>query len=417
MLKSLILTIFLIILLSGCTNNNNVETCQNEIIFKNWSECNGGIQARIKMVFDCVNGSLISESIEKQDCEIPCISNWSCTEWSECSKNSIQFRTCRNLNNCINSTNITDIPNLNQTCTFNNPCLNISDSKLKEECNSLVYNFNKYCHNITDSAISESCLFSYAYIYSNFNTCDLINTSNPRNTCKAVVNLDKSYCNILPPDNRSDCNYQIDLRYQYLAVTKSNPSFCNNIQNTNLKSNCVINSKTYENYRDDINSCKTYSYDINSSYYQTSAACFMYHIKNSFNNSVCQNVGEFKIDCDAIKLNNLSFCYDQSGNKRDWCLANFAYYYNNIGLCRDATSEENCIYTVGYWFKEIDYCLAIKDATKKNSCINSFVNFCEENINNCPSINYCSLITDANNKNTCIMKKVKNDIKFNNKIW
>jgi hypothetical protein len=61
--------------------------------------------------------------------------------------------------------------------------------------------------------------------------------------------------------------------------------------------------------------------------------------------------------------------------------------------------------------------LAIKDTSKNSACINSYVNYCEENINNCPSINYCSLITDSNSKNTCILKKVKNEIKFNNKVW
>ncbi|MFA5303382.1 MAG: hypothetical protein WC393_02495 [Candidatus Nanoarchaeia archaeon] len=419
MLKQLMLASFLVIIILGCTTN--ISTCENEVVFKNWSDCNGGIQARIKMVFDCNNGSLIYEGIEKQDCVMPCVSNWSCTEWSECPKEENQFRSCTDLNNCFNdsdSLNITNGPNSTQKCVFNNPCLNISDSKMKEECNSLVYNSNKYCYNITESLSSESCLYSYAYIYSNFNTCDLINTSASRNTCKAVINLDKSYCNILPPDNRSDCNYEVDLRYQYLAITYSNPSFCNSIQSSNVKSNCLSNSGIYETYRDDMNDCKTFSFVNSSSNYQSSTACYIYHIKNSENSSVCNDVGYFiRDDCNALIQNNLSFCYDKSGSERDWCLANFAYFYNNIRICRDAANEENCIYTVGYWFKEIDYCLAIKDTSKNSACINSYVNYCEENINNCPSINYCSLITDSNSKNTCILKKVKNEIKFNNKVW
>jgi hypothetical protein len=432
MLKPLILTIFLLIIISGCTSNI-IKTCQDEIIYKNWTECNQGIQARIKMVFDCNNGSLIYEGIEKQDCIIPCISNWECNDWNECSKNNIQIRDCTDLNGCINESyilknnisrtcddliNCTGIPILNKSCTFNNPCLNISDSNLREECNSLVYNSNNYCYNISDSILAESCLFSYSYIYSNFNTCDLINSSIARNTCEAVINLDENYCDRLPPENRSDCYYEIDLRYNYLAIINVNPSFCNYIQSSNIKSNCLTNSKAYESYRDDINNCNVYSYVNGSSNYQTITACYMYHIKNSKNNHVCENVGNFtKNECNALMLNNLTFCYDQSGSERDWCLANFAYFYSNINLCRDATNEENCIYTIGYWFKEIDYCLAIKDSSKKNICINSFVNFCEENINNCPSINYCNLISDANNKNTCIIKKVKNEIKFNNKNW
>ena len=73
MLKSLILTIFLIIIISGCSTN--VETCENEVVYTNWSNCNVGIQARIKREFDCNNYSLIFEGIEKRDCVMPCMGN------------------------------------------------------------------------------------------------------------------------------------------------------------------------------------------------------------------------------------------------------------------------------------------------------------------------------------------------------
>jgi hypothetical protein len=270
---------------------------------------------------------------------------------------------------------------------------------------------------MNNSVSAESCLFSYAYLYSDLNTCELINTSLPRNTCKAVISLDESYCNILEPANRSECNYEIDLRYQHLAVINTEPSFCNYIQNLDIQSNCRIISKEYENFRSDIDECKKFAYVNNSLNYQTSIACYIYHIKNS-NDSICNDVDYFiKKDCANILLNNLSFCYDKSGNERDWCLANFAYYYDNINLCIDASNEDNCLYTVGYWFNEIDYCLSIKDSSRKNACINSYVNYCEENINNCISVNYCELLTSSVSKNNCILKKVKNEIKFINKVW
>jgi hypothetical protein len=414
MLKYSFLIIFIaIILISGCTINNNTETCENIIIFTDWSECNNGFQERTKTTISCTNHSLINEETEMKSCETSCIPDLSCTNWSECSKSGNQTRVCTDLNNCPNAINANV-----QACTFNSPCSFISDSKIREECNSLVYKSNKYCYNITNSAESESCFFSYAYIYSDLGTCNFINNSISRNTCKAAVSLDNSYCNILVPANRSDCSYELDLRYQYLAMAHFDSSFCNYIQDSIIKASCLANSKAYETYRDDFNDCKSFSYENNSLIYQTSKACYLYHIKNSNNDSICSYVSYFiKDDCDEMMINNLTFCYDQSGYTRDWCLANFAYYNNDINICRDALNEEDCFYTIGYWLKEKEYCLAIEDEPRRNICITSYVSFCEENINNCPSSDYCSLITDATSKNNCILKKVKNEIKFLGKEW
>lgn len=405
-----------IILVSGCTIRGSEETaaCEDSVYYTDWSGCINDSQQRVKAVFSCINDSMISEEVEFQECITPCYSNWTCTNWTECSKEKIQFRECNDLSNCINATNISAT---NQSCIFNNPCSAISDSRLKEECDSLVYINSRYCFNITNSADSEACLFSYAYTYSDFNACDLINSSSSRNTCKAVVTLSSSYCNVLPPENRSSCTYELDLRYLYLATVRSEPTLCNNIQNTNAKSSCITASKPYESYRDSMSKCIGLSFE-NSSIYQTSRACYIYHIKKADNSSICSSVASFiRDDCIALFAYNLTHCYDQTGYSRDFCLANFAYFYDDMSACRDASSENNCKYAVGYWHKSREYCEAITDKPLKDVCISSYRSYCEENVNNCPSFDYCSLISDAGSKNTCILKRVKNEIKYNEKVW
>jgi hypothetical protein len=119
-------------------------------------------------------------------------------------------------------------------------------------------------------------------------------------------------------------------------------------------------------------------------------------------------------DCNAIVEYNISYCYDQSGTSRDWCLANFAYYYNDTSLCREATNEDNCLYTIGYWFKDEYYCNQISDESRRDQCINSYVSFCQSNFYNCYPEEYCSLIDDNDN---CIFDYVQGFYYFEEETW
>jgi hypothetical protein len=409
-----ILSLALIAIFAGCTLKGKGKSCEDYSLFTNWGECINGTQERIRVDFNCLNDSILMRETEFQECIEPCVSNWSCTKWTECSKEGKQFRSCRDLAMCENAT----FPDVNQSCKFQDPCSQISEKTMREECRSIVFNSPEFCLNITNNNLAQGCLYSYSYLYSYIISCDLINDSYLRNTCKATISLSKDYCNILIPENRSSCYYEIDLRKQYLASSIFSTNLCNTIEDEVIKNNCLRTASPYKSYRDDLRYCQSMQFVNSSTDYQLARACYIYHIKESNESSICSEVHSFiKNDCLALYANNLTFCYDQSGIQRDWCLANFAYYYNNPSLCREASNEDNCYFTVGLWFKINDFCQLITDPQLKSGCISSYVSFCDEYAHNCKDIDYCSNISDANSKNLCILRRVKNEVRYNSKVW
>jgi hypothetical protein len=409
-----ILSLALIIIFAGCTLRGNGKSCEDYSLFTDWSECINGTQERIRVDFNCLNDSIKLRETEVQECVEPCESNWSCTDWTECSKESEQFRSCRDLAMCENAT----FPEVNQSCKFQDPCSQISEKNMREECRSIVFNRAEFCLNITNNELVQGCIYSYSYLYSDIASCDLINDSYLRNTCKATISLSKDYCNVLIPENRSSCYYEMDLRKQYLASSIFATNLCSIIENEAVKTNCLRTASPYESYRDDLSYCKSMQFINSSTDYQLARACYIYHIKESGNESICPEVHTLvKNDCFALNANNLTFCYDQSGLQRDWCLANFAYYNDNPSLCREASNENNCYFIAGLWFKSNDFCQLITDTQLKSGCVTSYVSFCDENAHNCPDEDYCANISDANSKNSCILRRVKNEVRYNSKIW
>lgn len=414
----IILFILFIIIISGCTTplkNEMTEeaevACEDITAYSGWSECIDDSQSRTITIINCTDSSIISDYIETQECSVICESDWTCEEWGECSIEGTQTRTCTDLNEC--SSDYSD----NQLCTFVNPCEDISDSRKKIECESLALKDATLCYSLSTTIITENCINDFSLIYSNLSSCNLINDSITRNTCKAMVSLDDSYCNILAPNYRDDCYLSIDERYSYLASVNLDSSYCDNIEDEDIYDDCISDSNYnyYESYHGNIDDCSDYTYSGTSSY-QTVRACYIYHIAQDRTSTICDNVEPFvQEDCNALIIQNLTYCYDQSGNSRDWCLANFAYYNDDVSICRDGASEDNCLYTIGYWFNEIDYCNLIRDENKHDFCISHYVTFCQSHIDNCPSHDYCDLIEDNSvRKDNCIVELVEDLIKYKN---
>ena len=96
------------------TTRTIILTCVSDWHCTNWSECMGGIQIRSCVDFNTC-GSILTKPPENQSCD--CISDWSCTEWQskECPKNETQTRICEDLNDC--KTNETK-PSETNSCTY-----------------------------------------------------------------------------------------------------------------------------------------------------------------------------------------------------------------------------------------------------------------------------------------------------------
>jgi len=390
---------------------SDLVSCADDVSYTNWTECAlDGTQTRIKTIVSCVDDSILT-SLETQEC-IPECTNWTCTEWSECSSNNVQTRTCVDNNHCGTLVNK---PIESQDCIFVSPCSNISDALMLSKCNSIVFNNASYCDDSDSSTNQDDCLFYYSVTRSKINTCDSIIDSYYRNSCKAEVALDKDYCDILSPEYRDDCYLLVDYRLYELAVLNLNTNYCNFIDDASIKSNCLdtSNYNYYKTYKNSVDDCEDYTYNQYLNSYQTIRACYVYHITNS--NTQCSAVPDFmKSDCEAMVANNMTYCYDQSNQSRNWCLANMAFYEDNPLLCKDATSEDECLYTLGYWFNEVDYCNLITSSSIKSSCISSYISFCQNNFYNCYPNNYCILITEGDE---CIFNYVESYYYFNDGVW
>jgi len=411
--KWLIAAIIIALFVSGCTSDtsNDEETCSDTITYSNWTECNNsGMQSRIQTSYNCTANST-SVLSEFQNCTTPCVTDWVCGEWSGCNTNSNQTRYCYDKKFC--STNVNK-PIDSKTCTFVNPCTNITAGILLSKCDSLVYNDVSYCNSLSSRV--DECISYYAVTRNNLTACDLAEDSFIRNSCKAEVLLDTDYCDILVPANRSNCYDLVDTRLYELALLNKVISYCTDIIDNSTRENCMDSSNyiSYTTFKTSLSECSDYTYNQNIVSYQTIRACYVYHITNS-NVANCSTLPSFMVDdCNAMLLNNLTYCYDKTGVSRDWCLANMVYYVGDTNYCRDAASEDNCLYTLGYWFNEVDYCLKISDASKKNSCITSYVTFCQSNFNNCYPYNYCNLLTSDDD---CVFNRVENIYYYGNEGW
>lgn len=409
------LIIALLILLSGCTsfnNSNQSSECDDTISYTDWSDCNiTGYQTRTKIITSCVNNSIFQTN-ETRECTPVCSPNWECSEWSACNSTGNQTRTCVDYNSCNSDYNK---PSEIQFCTFNNPCSSISDSLLLAKCNSIVYNKAYYCQSLNNVDNKETCLAYYAETRSNISACELIDDSFNRNTCKARTGLDFTYCDILAPSYRSACEDLVDSRLLDFALINKQSSYCTNIKDASVKSDCLDddNFTPHETFMDDVSNCNDYTYSESSGTYQTIRACYVYHITNSGIN--CSSVPNFmQEDCNAMVSNNLTFCYDQSGTSRDWCLANMAFYNNDSSLCRDATSEDNCLHTVGYQLKAPYFCNQISDESTKVNCIDLYISYCQSDFYNCYPSEYCNL---KDNDDDCIFGYVEGLYYYEDETW
>ncbi|MBN1924130.1 MAG: hypothetical protein JW791_05230 [Nanoarchaeota archaeon] len=419
-----------LIIFSGCTlrddlintltGDETVQECEDTIIYGDWGFCDSsGIQPRINTITSCINGSIFQQ-VEIRNCVPSCQPEWVCGEWSNCRSSGFQTRECVDNNAC---NLIVNIPALSRACTFVNPCDEIVDVLKKAQCYSIVLNdYNKCVSMLTNEEDKTTCLFKHAEHYLTTAACNLINDSYNRNICKARAGLNREACNVLAPEYRDDCYPLVDYMYVTLASQKLNPTYCNYIEDEDIMDDCLADSNYnyYSTYKNNISDCTNLWYDSEAtSLYQTVRACYVYHINKLEDASVCSTTPSwFRNDCNAIVNYNLSYCYDLSGTNRDWCLANMMYYYNNTNLCREASSSDDCFYTIGYWFREPDYCNYISSESKRNFCTTSYVNYCQGNFYNCYPEDYCDLIiNDQTKKDTCVYNLIIDEMIYEGKVW
>jgi hypothetical protein len=338
-----------------------------------------------------------------------CVPEWSCTEWSECSFNGLQTRSCTDLNSC--GTNAGK-PEESRTCEAINYCDKVSDSSIKAECNMLFLEDPSFCN----EEAYEGCLYDLAKITLNISLCDEINSSFTRNSCKAIVENDDHYCDILVPSLRDLCYTTLDNYLSQRGIAESDDYYCGLIDDDYLSSNCytIVGRKDFLDYSNDYSVCEEFDFDYNETDYQSIFSCYVYHLGLG-NDEVCnttnkvENLTEVFFDeCEALVDNDLTYCYDLNGTERDRCYAHFAYLRNNTLICRDASNNDQCLFIAGKYFGEIEFCKHISQASLKNSCIYSVATRCL--VDDWMSCDWsdCDLITNNNGlKDACIFNVLK----------
>lgn len=99
----LLISIFSIIFIAGCI-------CETEWHCTEWSDCVNETQSRVCTdANDCSNQT--SKPSGTQTC---CIEDWTCDDWSLCSKEGTQTRTCTDQNSCGTAD---AKPEITQNCT------------------------------------------------------------------------------------------------------------------------------------------------------------------------------------------------------------------------------------------------------------------------------------------------------------
>ncbi|HLE05805.1 MAG TPA: hypothetical protein VI790_00475 [Candidatus Nanoarchaeia archaeon] len=409
--KAAFLGLLSLLVIAGCTQQEGeVElTCDDYCTSQPHIQCIGswaisGEYPDCACAWNCADGG--SDVITPGDC----MPDWSCTDWSECVINS-QSRTCIDLDNC----NITTSkPDVTQSCVVSNPCDDISDGAIKSECNVMFLKDNNYCED--DSF--EECTLDLAKLTLNSSLCGQINNSFIRNSCRAIINNDKTYCDILEPSSRSLCYASIDNYLSVRGSVEDDSYYCGLISNPSLANNCMqsANRSSYYNHLANYSICDRFGFDYNSTAYQEIFACYVYHAKtdvlspcSGINNTL--NLTEVLFDeCNALRDNRFSYCFDLNTTKRDKCFAHFSYLRNDASICKDAADNNECLNIVGRYLGKPQFCNGIVNESLRNSCIYYSSTQCISYHWKTCDINNCKLITNNDGlKDVCIYNIVKRE--------
>ena len=108
----------------------NQETCEPDWDCSEWTYCSQeGTQIRTCMdLHHC--GVSENKPSEERSCTPPCTPEWECSEWTTCTEEEVQTRNCTDVNDCDTSKNK---PSLEQTCT---PCTPEWECSGWSECGS-----------------------------------------------------------------------------------------------------------------------------------------------------------------------------------------------------------------------------------------------------------------------------------------
>jgi len=402
-----------VLFLVGCTQQVEELTCEEYCVDQPHIQCVG--EWNISGVYpDCNCEWVCSDVVVVNDTNgETCTTNWTCTDWSECSNNGLQTRTCVDVNDC----NTTEgKPVENQSCTFENICDQVKDESLNAECNVLYLRDPSYC--LEDSF--EGCVSDLAKITLNHSLCELINTSLARNSCHAALDIDDSYCDRLEPSIRDLCLTTIDAFLKNRATIENDSYYCQFINNTAIKTNCdrTYNDNNYYNHLGNVSVCERFDFDDNSTTYQEIFSCYVYHVKNDAVNP-CEaienvyNLTTFLYDeCEALWDRDLSYCYDFNGSRRDRCFAHFAYVMNDPLICRDAYNRNECLNIWGKYFGNSDRCREISSESLRNSCVYSVATQClTRSFKSCNKSDCKTVINNDGLKDVCIYNVIDYEAK------
>jgi len=111
---------------------------------------------------------------------------------------------------------------------------------------SISSNNTSYCYNCTSTEASDACFMAYAELKLNSSACLLISDqptavscNNKVNSELAVKHRDPSYCRLIVSDSSELEDYYHDQCVYSLVFEYSDTSFCNNLLNQTLRSNCL----------------------------------------------------------------------------------------------------------------------------------------------------------------------------------
>lgn len=346
---------------------------------------------------------------EVEDVTNGCTPDWSCTEWSDCSFNGVQTRSCVDGNSCGTTVGK---PSELRTCEVINYCDKVTDSLIEAECNMLFLEDPSLCK----EEAYEGCLYDLAKITLDESLCEEINSSFIRNSCKAIVNNNKVYCDILEPSLRDLCYTTLDNYLNQRAIIENDVYYCGLIDDERISSNCytIVGNKEFYDYSTAYTVCERFDFEYNNTDYQEIFSCYAYHVKKG-NDVVCNTTDNvvnltkvFFDECEALVDDDLTYCYDLNSTERDRCFAHFAYLNTNPLICRDAADRDECLSIIGKYFGIIDFCEDIGLRTLKNSCVYSVSTQCLIRVWGDCEWSYCDLITDNKGlKDACIFNVLK----------
>lgn len=107
-----------IIFLSGCAQQQVKYVCSDGRIVIDASLCSSNEESTPISSNSEETETSTPQIQENQPDEEECVSNWQCSQWSECGSNSIQTRTCNDENICESNL---DKPSESQRCTYKWP--------------------------------------------------------------------------------------------------------------------------------------------------------------------------------------------------------------------------------------------------------------------------------------------------------